>query len=84
MNSEIHVWFFKIITSCLDGKLKIWDCRNGDELITLHGHKDQILDLALEGFSCTTASDDCTVRYWDLRELKEREENQAWLNCSKI
>jgi len=67
----------RIITSCLDGKLKIWDCRNGDELITLHGHAEAILDLALENYACTTSSDDHTVRYWDLAELEERAQSQA-------
>jgi len=61
----------RVITSCLDGKVRIWDCRSGDLLITLHGHRDQILDMTLIGQCCATASDDNTVRYWDLNELEE-------------
>jgi len=61
----------RVLSSCLDGKLRIWDCRNGDLLITLHGHQDSILDLSITDMYVTSSSDDNTVRLWDLKELSE-------------
>ena len=78
----------RFISACFDGRLRIWDCRNGQPLLELAGHKvgflsinsnntklkDHILDLSREGMHVTTASDDGTVRYWDLNELSENKQ----------
>ena len=29
----------RVMTTCLDGQLRIWDCRNGEMLISLKGHQ---------------------------------------------
>jgi len=61
----------RVMTAGLDGKLRVWDCRSGEPLLELSGHQDTILDLQIKGMNVTSASDDHTVRYWDLNELQE-------------
>jgi WD40 repeat protein/serine/threonine protein kinase len=55
-------------------KVKVWDVRTGQELITLKGHTSDVHSVAFspEGSRLATGSDDSTVRVWGTRTGQER------------
>ena len=38
----------RFISACFDGRLRIWDCRNGQPLLELAGHKVTLLTIILK------------------------------------
>jgi WD40 repeat protein/serine/threonine protein kinase len=64
----------QLITSCLDGTIKVWDAVAGQELFTLPAHQPiEILRIALtsDGKRLASASSDRTVKVWDLAARRE-------------
>ena len=57
-----------------DHKIRLWDTSNGSLVATIHGHKAWVISLhgAPEEASMVSASDDGTVREWDLKLVRER------------
>jgi len=55
-----------------DKLIKIWDTYTGDIIKTLHGHSGGISDVAWssEGDFLASASDDKTVRIWDVNLVR--------------
>ena len=55
-----------------DKLIKIWDTYTGDIIKTLHGHSEGISDVAWssEGEFLASASDDKTVRIWDINHVR--------------
>jgi WD40 repeat protein len=51
---------------------RLWDLRSGKAIWNLRGHAKQILsvDFSGNGYQLATASDDHTVRVWDIRKRK--------------
>jgi WD40 repeat protein len=50
----------KLVTSSLDGLIKVWDSRTGDLLKTFHGHMNSVLDFDIQadGAYIVSGSDD--------------------------
>ncbi|KAL6073138.1 Dynein assembly factor with WDR repeat domains 1 [Balamuthia mandrillaris] len=55
-----------LVSGSADKTLKIWDFRMGECLNTLEGHTNFVSSLAFRGTNLISASDDCTLRHWDL------------------
>eukprot|EP01063_Lacrimia_lanifica_P033381 TRINITY_DN5908_c0_g2_i1.p1 TRINITY_DN5908_c0_g2~~TRINITY_DN5908_c0_g2_i1.p1 ORF type:complete len:1227 (+),score=457.24 TRINITY_DN5908_c0_g2_i1:72-3752(+) len=58
-----------LVTGGQGGLLTLWDIRTG-EFEVLEEHEDDITHVQVEGAYCVTSSADCTVRMWDLMQLK--------------
>lgn len=50
-----------------DGVVQLWDTREANASISFHSHTDRINSLCSSGFNLYSASEDCTVRVFDLR-----------------
>jgi WD40 repeat protein len=61
-----------LITGSEDGTLKVWDAK-GELLATMRGHEEAVRAVALlpNGETMLSASDDRTVKRWDLNTFKE-------------
>ncbi|ELT98754.1 hypothetical protein CAPTEDRAFT_224884 [Capitella teleta] len=59
----------QLLGGCGDHQVHMWDVESGSHVGTLEGHTNYIHDLAVRGNSneCISASEDGTVRIWDLR-----------------
>jgi hypothetical protein len=57
----------RLATTDLDGTAKIRDATSGQELLTLSGHSDEVMNLAFspDGTRLATASHDSTAKIWD-------------------
>jgi len=57
----------RIVTSSLDGTVKVWDAVTGQEILTLRGHSDAVWSVAFSptGSQLVTASSDKTAIVWD-------------------
>jgi len=63
----------RLATASVDKTVKVWDAVNGQELLTLRGHTDQVYGVAYspDGKRLATASADETLQIYalDVREL---------------
>lgn len=50
-----------------DGVVQLWDTREANASISFHSHTDRINSLCCSGFNIYSASEDCSVRMFDLR-----------------
>jgi len=60
----------KVITSSVDGTLRLWDLMNGDCLNKMSGHTSLVSSIALSscGKVCASASGDTVCRLWKIPE----------------
>ena len=51
------------------GEAKVWDAKNGTELLTLRGHTGRVdtATFSLDGTRIVTGSDDNTAKVWDAK-----------------
>src|ERR1700693_1034614 len=63
----------RVLTTGLDGTLRIWDPATGRELFKIQAHKDWAVGLAAcpDGKRAVTSGNDKTARLWDLETGKE-------------
>jgi WD40 repeat protein len=56
-----------------DGVLRVWDSRNGHEILTLTGHADRVYSATFtpDGSQVVSTSADGTIRIWDGRPIVE-------------
>lgn len=56
-------------TASTDGMVKLWDCYNGKEILSIDAHSSDVLGLAFSknGESLVSVSDDTTARLWDTK-----------------
>lgn len=60
-----------LITACHKGKkVRVWDIRSGDRVLTLSGHLHLIHCLALNDSFIASGSKDSTLRLWDKRRIE--------------
>ena len=58
-----------LFAGCGDNKVHVWDMSTGSHLYSLRGHKDYVhcVTLRSNGKECLSASEDGSVRLWDIR-----------------
>jgi WD40 repeat protein len=63
----------QIIIGLTSGKIKVLDQNTGDLLFSLNGHTKQINSVVVtkDGLTAASASEDSTIRLWDLSKPKE-------------
>ena len=56
----------RIFTSSLDGTVKVWHARTGEELLSLHGHEGGLWGLAIspDGRTIAGATSSDEVKLW--------------------
>lgn len=62
-----------IATAAANGKVILYDLRRGEEITRLHEHDRQVHKLGFnphQGYLLLSASQDATVRLWDLRDMR--------------
>src|SRR5581483_5484429 len=66
-----------VATGGTDGTARIWNARDGRQLLVLHGHHATVgaLDFTPDGQRLVTASEDGTVRVWKI----SAEGSRDWL-----
>lgn len=59
-------------TSSLDKTVKIWDMRQGNCMVTLQDHSDEILDICFNptGSLLASASGDATARIYNMQDFQ--------------
>jgi predicted oxidoreductase (fatty acid repression mutant protein) len=57
----------RVVTASADKTARIWDARNGKQVLVLRGHEDALTSAAFspDGARVVTASEDTTARIWD-------------------
>lgn len=76
----------RVVSNSFNFSMKVWDIRNGQEITTLEGHEDNIMDCTFspDGTKIISASEDNTVRIWDAMtgiELYKLRHTDAVLAC---
>jgi WD40 repeat protein len=63
-----------LATGSVDGTVKLWDAKRGEELATLKGHKSWVNCVAFtpDGQTLATGSSDGTVRLWNVVKREDR------------
>ncbi len=63
----------RIASAGVDGTVKVWDARTGQETLTLKGHTDLVASVAFspDGQRIASASWDGTVKVWDARPVND-------------
>jgi WD40 repeat protein len=88
----------RAVSASDDGTLKVWDLESGKELRTLpagapaqkrRGHTDRVNGVAVtpDGRGAVSASDDGTLKVWDLesgKELRTLASRISWINGEEI
>lgn len=64
-----------LIIGCLDGSIRVYEGRSGKEILTLTGHRSEILDLCYnsEKNLILTTSEDGTARIFKYEINKDKE-----------
>jgi len=62
------VWRDALVSVSMDNSVRLWALQDGRSLSQLTGHTEAIHSLALCGDTLATASDDHTIRLWNLAE----------------
>jgi len=67
-------------------EIRLWEVATGEEVRTLKGHGDQVLSLAFspDGKSLGSASQDATVRIWDLYGGQSRQDSMTADELEKL
>jgi WD40 repeat protein/serine/threonine protein kinase len=63
----------RVVTACGDHMAKVWDARNGVEVLTLKGHSFSVTSASFspDGSRIVTAGEDGTAKVWDARNGTE-------------
>ena len=63
----------KIVAGAIDGSVRIWDVRTGEQLAVMRGHEASLRSAIFnaDGSRILTASDDHTARLWDVATQKQ-------------
>jgi WD40 repeat protein len=63
----------RVITTCGDGSIIVWNLENGREMGRLVGHRGWVygVSVSADGTRALSGGFDYTVRYWDLNEFRE-------------
>lgn len=72
MRHTCYGWYKNYIISGGDfGHLEIYDS-NGQSVANLVGHTGKIVSIALDGDTLVSASEDLTIKVWDLKQITKR------------
>ncbi len=54
--------------------IRLWDLSSGQAVLEIHGHQAAVHALALRGERLLTASEDRTIRSWDVADFADLDE----------